>query len=234
MASFGCVLNFSDRRAEGSAAEIGEGDNPSFLPSAGHQAPRPPTQFWEPLASSPNFPRPYLTGPSPSCPFSSSSPFPSLPPFSSILSGPCPPAPIPRHSNSADPGTSPSLRFYSIVSGPSQPAPIPWDSNSGAIGSSVGVPYHNPPTGAPELVVYIDHKKGTTEAQLRRNLNARASEVSRIKKQAKRRITEMEDKYKEAREALQRKDEALQRKDEELRRKDEENKYLRQQLENNK
>ncbi|KAG6198952.1 hypothetical protein E4U50_007470 [Claviceps purpurea] len=174
--------------------------------------------------------RPYSTG------RSSIFPCPSLPPFSSILSGPCPPPPILRGAYSTDTGRS--RDFYSFPVDPSPPAAIPRGPRPAGTGSSVGVAHQNPLREARRYFVPIDKKKASTEAQLRRNLNARSSDVYRFKKQVSRKITEMEDKYKEVKADKQALEEKLRREREEaqriIRQKDEENRYLRQQLENKK
>ncbi|KAG6062054.1 hypothetical protein E4U17_004520 [Claviceps sp. LM77 group G4] len=150
----------------------------------------------------------------------------------SILSDPSPPAPISRAANAADTGTYPGRHYYSALSDPSPPATIPRKTESANIKTSVGLAHWNSPRYARKYFVPIDVKKGSTEAQLRRNLVARSSEVYRIKLDTKRKITEMEDKYKDEqaktraleeqlrqeREEAQRKDEALRRKDEEIER----------------
>ncbi|KAG6208099.1 hypothetical protein E4U34_007893 [Claviceps purpurea] len=189
------------------------------------------------LGISPEVDRPYSAG------RSSIFPHPLLPPISAILSGPCPPPPILTGAYSTDTGTS--RDFCSFPVDPSPPAAIPRGPRPAGTGSSVGVAHQNPLREARRYFVPIDKKKASTEAQLRRNLNARSSDVYRLKKQVSRKITEMEDKYKdsesrtrEVEEKLRREREEAQRiirqKDEALRRKDEENRYLRQQLENKK
>ncbi|KAG6078161.1 hypothetical protein E4U15_004378 [Claviceps sp. LM218 group G6] len=248
MGSVGRMPNFSGedtavyRYRDGGATEFGERrGNPDF------------SQI---QCSDYFYPPYYSTGPA-------NRTFCSLPPCSSILEGPCPPAPIPRAVNLTDTGTSPS-HFFSLQSDPSPPAPIPravnltdtgtspshffslqsdtsppatipWGtdwSDTGASGSSVGAAYQNPPRGTRKFFVTVDEKKASTEAQLRRNLVAKSSAVYRLKEKNKRKLIEMEEKYKDTksknreleeklrqeREASQRKDEALRRKDEEIER----------------
>ncbi|KAG6092011.1 hypothetical protein E4U14_000905 [Claviceps sp. LM454 group G7] len=219
MGSVGRMPNFSGedtavyRYRDGGATEFGERrGNPDF------------SQI---QCSDYFYPPYYSTGPA-------NRTFCSLPPCSSILEGPCPPAPIPRAVNLTDTGTSPS-HFFSLQSDTSPPATIPWGtdwSDTGASGSSVGAAYQNPPRETRKFFVTVDEKKASTEAQLRRNLVAKSSAVYRLKEKNKRKLIEMEEKYKDTksknreleeklrqeREASQRKDEALRRKDEEIER----------------
>ncbi|KAG6082009.1 hypothetical protein E4U33_006176 [Claviceps sp. LM78 group G4] len=204
-------------------------DSDGRYPLGGAACSRPdilprPTHISQPLVSYPSFYHPYSTGPS--------SHQTSLPPFDTFIFDTCPPAPTPRAANTADAGTYLGRHYYSALSDPSPPATIPRKTESANIKTSVGLAHWNSPRYARKYFVPIDVKKGSTEAQLRRNLVARSSEVYRIKLDTKRKITEMEDKYKDEqaktraleeqlrqeREEAQRKDEALRRKDEEIER----------------
>ncbi|KAG6126983.1 hypothetical protein E4U28_000267 [Claviceps purpurea] len=166
------------------------------------------------VPSAPEVNRPYSAG------RSSIFPHPLLPPISAILSGPCPPPPILTGAYSTDTGTS--RDFCSFPVDPSPPAAIPRGPRPAGTGSSVGVAHQNPLREARRYFVPIDEKKASTEAQLRRNLNARSSDVYRLKKQVSRKITEMEDKYKDSESRNRELEEALRREREESRRKDEE------------
>ncbi|KAG6093972.1 hypothetical protein E4U31_006471, partial [Claviceps sp. LM219 group G6] len=198
MGSVGRMLHFSGedtavyRYRDGGATEFGERrGNPDFA--------RTRSDYF--------YPPPDSTGPA-------NRTFCSLPPCSSILEGPCPPAPIPRAVNLTDGGTSPSRRFFSLKSDPSPPASVPravnlTDTGSSpshffslqsdpsppattprgarpaAAGSSVGEEYQEVATCKGPVFVKRDDYPGSKEAQAKRNSNARSSELSRVKRQEK-------------------------------------------------
>ncbi|KAG6059917.1 hypothetical protein E4U32_003760 [Claviceps aff. humidiphila group G2b] len=245
MGSAGRMLHFSGedtgvyRYRDGGATEFGERrGNPDF---SGAQC--SDTWYLGP---------PHSTGPA-------NSTFCSLPPCSSILEGPCPPAPIPSAINLTDGGTSPSRRFSSLQPEPCPPATIPRGARPAATGSSVGEEYQEVLTRKGPVFVKRDDYPGSKEAQAKRNSNARSSELSRVKrqeKQAREKAKKMEDKYKEAKADKQAAEEKLRLADEArrqereasqriirqereasqriIRQQAEENRYLRQQLENKK